>query len=251
MSGTDPVAERKVQPSLRTPSKQGVSERNLTALNTARYCLKWLCPLGERIGMNPNQRRGKNSKSRLEKRGMGPDGNGIRLSFVEVASDCRPMNYRSLPRHILLLFVSLGVFGCSRDSELRNNLGDFQFIGQNPTMTVQVLKRDFIKASGDYDSPKLRLTGVIRQEGDFPVKVYSAQVIFEVLLGNKVINTGYTQDLIVKERNAAFSVEISLYGLEKTQKAKIESESSLLQVKMKDFNWWPQRNGLSSVKFLQ
>lgn len=141
----------------------------------------------------------------------------------------------------LLVFLTVGVLmttACAPKSDverIENNLGDYRFIGLAPNVKVRVLKQEVVKPDSEYSRAKLKVTGIIQQEGDFPVKRYWATVFLSVKMGEKEIGTGRI-GATVESNTAAFTEDIYLSELS----AGVEPRADALKLELSDFGWSPR-----------
>ena len=145
-----------------------------------------------------------------------------------------------------IIIVSAFLSGCAKKSEidsLRNNLGDSQYLALKPKLKVSVLKRELVKPESEYSSPVLKLTGVVQQQGDFPVSRYNAGIKMGVYIDSKEVDTVYL-NVEIKGANGVFSEDLNLY----TMKDSILPKASRFTLKIKSFEWYPVNEDLSGIE---
>lgn len=126
-------------------------------------------------------------------------------------------------------------------ADLRAELRDHRFAFSNPKLEVSILKNEVLPASGEYDYPKVRVTGIVRQTAEYPMDHYN------VLLKLKV---KYTQGedtalqalVLVKDKTGAFTVDETLYGRKK-------ETPTLKAVALVEANWWQPRDWQEFITF--
>ena len=114
------------------------------------------------------------------------------------------------------------------------------------------MRKEVIKEKDEYSSPNLVLTGVVRQNGDFPLKKYGVQARFKVTFDKHVIGTAYSEgDVVMQDGTAVFSAKVSLYTASKEEREKINPDGSPLVVSLEKFSWYPLRDDLAKATLIQ
>ena len=151
-----------------------------------------------------------------------------------------------MKKYILLIFALTTLSGCLPQDEkierlendikeLKQNLGQFQYMAVDPKISFINENIEFKKAESTYGSPSVKFTTHIKQNNStFPLKIYELYVTYSVIdkdgfeiatfQGNGTIQNGFL----------SISDVTSLYGL----KAGISLES--LSIKIKEFIWFPK-----------
>lgn len=141
-----------------------------------------------------------------------------------------------------LLIAGLGLSilaGCT-DSEarrqiaaLRAELVEHRFEGARPKIEIVILNKELVPSSGEYGQPKLRLTGVVRQVGDFPLAEYKIQATFSAKISAKKTATMRIH-ADIKDKTGAFTEDESIYDLKDND---LPSADAVV-VTLTDFIWW-------------
>jgi hypothetical protein len=148
-----------------------------------------------------------------------------------------------LPIALLLVVAQSGCAPKSELEALKRNLGDFQYAGLTPSITATIQKKTLIKAESEYGSPRLLLSGVAKQEGDFPLSNYHVQIAVGVFVRDQKVGTGYLSVEMVNG-NGAFSEEVMLFDA----KDIILPKGSMVSVRVEAFNWSPKEDKISKLK---
>jgi hypothetical protein len=144
---------------------------------------------------------------------------------------------------ISVIVISLAILlaACDSKSDLEKNLGDFRFIGLTPRLTMRILKREVVMPNSEYGRPTLKVTGVIQQDGDFPVAHYIAHVTLVVRSAGKEVGSSLI-NASVEGKSAAFTEDIYL-GEGAGKAPAVES----LKIEVDNFQWFPKRNGKKDI----
>lgn len=151
-------------------------------------------------------------------------------------------NY-TLPIALLLILAQSGCAPKSEVEALKQNLGDFQYAGLTPSISATVQKKTLIKAESEYGSPRLLISGVAKQEGEFPISNYNVQIAVGIFIRDQKVGTGYL-DVEMQNGNGAFSEEVMLYEARDV----ILPKGSMVSVKVQGFSWSPKEDRISKLK---
>jgi hypothetical protein len=136
-------------------------------------------------------------------------------------------------------------FGCSQNSsgdndyvdtrisEVKTNLGDFQYIGLDPKLSFVNSNIRFDEPEKEYGSPSVKYTTNVKQNNpDFPLDKYNITVIYAVHDQNAVELIVIQDHGIVENGILSLSNYQKLYGLDRNN---LEG----LTLKVKEYYWHP------------
>jgi hypothetical protein len=146
-------------------------------------------------------------------------------------------------RLYVVLFLSFLLIGCSAQNEnadimkkidsVKNNLGDFQYLGLDPKLSISISKAYFNDSDKPYGNPEVTFTANIKQYNDeFPLTVYDVNVRFMVLDENDNEVAEFTA--FGRMENGVLSIADvkELYGA-------IKKSAEGLRLEAKHYTWYP------------
>lgn len=148
---------------------------------------------------------------------------------------------------IPLLAAALLTAGCGdpqarKDiADLRAELRDHRFASSNPKLEVSILKNEVVPTTGDYDYPKVRVTGIVRQTAEFAMETYNVQLQLKVKYTEGEATTLHVT-VPIKDKTGAFTVDETLYG-------KRNATPTLKAVELAGVTWWQERDWRDYVTF--
>lgn len=135
-----------------------------------------------------------------------------------------------------LIIVASWGSGCT-DSQarkdvaaLRAELREHRFEYSDPKLEVAVLKTELLPADSEYSDPKVRLTGVVRQKGEYSLSTYTVQMELRVTLSDDSTHS-VRAEVEMKEKSGVFTGDATLY---RARKAPVKIKS----VDLAQLGWW-------------
>lgn len=136
--------------------------------------------------------------------------------------------------------TSLFLAGCARQSDLdalRAELRENRFEYSAPKIEVVILQREVLPPRSEYSGPAVRITGVIRQVGDFPLKQFRVGAELKVKHQGGAEASVYVSGP-VRDGNFAFTADATLYEAAK----KPLPRASEIQVELESVQWGRESN---------
>lgn len=147
-----------------------------------------------------------------------------------------------------LIAAALLATGCADSkarkeiADLRSEIRDHRFEYSNPKLEVSILKSEVLPATGEYDDPKVRVTGVVRQNGEYPIDTYSVQVELKAKFTDGS-STTVRADIPIKEKSGAFTTDATIYGGRKNGAIGVKA------IELVDAGWWRPRDWKDFIIF--
>ena len=130
---------------------------------------------------------------------------------------------------LMLIVVASFLSGCFNDREdieglkleiqsVKNSLGQFQYIGIDPKIKLDLSNIKFIPSKKSYGTSVVKAdVKVVQQNENFPVEHYSARIFFAVKdsYGREIDEVSHFFD--IENKKCQTSISMNLYGTEKKE----------------------------------
>jgi ribosomal protein S28E/S33 len=146
---------------------------------------------------------------------------------------------------LAILTIAALLTGCTdkalqeRVSVLEKDLGDFRFARRAPQIVAKVLAIEVENPEKDYLRPEVKITGILKQKGEFPLARYWAQIHVDVMadgqrIGEAVLGAAKVGDIMVGGE-CAFTATARADDYPSGKKL----DRGSVTLKLKHFSWGP------------